>query len=421
MFAGDASGCHGTAMSARPSLSVLTTAISAGTWAWLAFARGSFWRLRPRLPRSPTAPPRWPSVAIVVPARNEAATLPTTLPTLARQSYEGSWQAVLVDDQSEDGTAERARAVAAEAGLDMLQVVPGTSTPPGWSGKVWAMEQGFRRAREAGAEFVLFTDADITHPPDALRRLVSLAETGGFDLVSVMVKLRAQTFWERLLIPPFVYFFAKLSPFPWVADPHRRTAAAAGGCLLVRRAQLEASGGLAQIRDAVIDDCALARIMKDHGGRLWLGVSEDWESVRSYARLRAIREMVVRSAYAQLRYSPLLLVLTVAGMLSTYLVPPAASLLGLARRRPGLLALGAFAWGTMASTFVPTLRWFRLSPLRAPLLPAAALLYTAFTLESGLRWHLGRPVRWRGRRVGRSRARRTVSRRPPEAHPTGGS
>ena len=408
-------------MGARPSFSATAASVSALTWAALALARGGFWRLQPRLPPEVPTPSRWPSVAIVVPARNEAKTLPLTLPTLAQQSYDGPWQVVLVDDQSEDGTAERARAVAAEADLGALQVVQGTSPPPGWSGKVWAMEQGLRRAAEAGTELVLFTDADITHPPDGLRRLVSLAETGGFDLVSVMVKLRAQTFWERLLIPPFVYFFAKLSPFPWVADPHRRTAAAAGGCLLVRRAQLEASGGLAQIRDAVIDDCALARIVKDAGGRLWLGVSEDWMSVRSYARLRAIREMVVRSAYAQLRYSPLLLVLTVAGMLSTYLVPPAASLLGLARRRSGLLALGAFAWGTMASTFVPTLRWFRLSPLRAPLLAAAALLYTAFTLESGLRWHLGRPARWRGRRVGPSRARRTVSRRPREARPTGGS
>lgn len=305
----------------------------------------------------------------------------------------------MVDDDSEDGTAEVAAAVVGRFARTHAEVVRGTRRPAGWAGKVWAMEQGVRRARAWSPEFLLFTDADIVHPEDGVARLVGLAEQEGRDLVSVMVQLRTRTAWERLLIPPFVYFFAKLYPFRWVAVDRRRTAAAAGGCLLVRREALEASGGIEAIAGEVIDDCALARAVKVRGGRLWLGVSDEWRSLRGYAGLTGIRRMVARSAYAQLRYSPVALALTVLGMGWTYLAPPLLFFLAAFRRWRLTAVLAGSAWAMMTGSFTPTVRWFRLSPLWAQLLPFAAALYTLFTVESALRWHLAHPVTWRGREL----------------------
>lgn len=370
-------------------------------WLYLLLGRGRFWDAGPRLPDDPP-PRRWPRVAVVVPARNEAAVLPDTLPSLLGQDYPGDWHVFLVDDASEDGTDQVARAVAAAAGgAERLTIVAGSPTPAGWSGKVWAMAQGTEAAAAFRPEFVLFTDADIVHPPDGLRRLVALAEARVLDLASVMVLLRTEGFWERLLMPAFVYFFAKLYPFRWAADPRRSTAGAAGGCMLVRLGALRRAGGLEAIANAIIDDCSLAAAVKGTGGRLWLGLSRQWQSVRGYAGLAGIGRMVARSAYAQLRYSPLLLAGTVAGMSLAYLVPPALAVWGVRRRRPAPALLGLVSWGIMTATYMPMLRWYRLSLLWAPLLPLAAFFYTLFTIDSARRWHAGRGPEWRGRAVGR--------------------
>jgi|FaiFalDrversion2_1042247.scaffolds.fasta_scaffold00433_5 hopene-associated glycosyltransferase HpnB len=368
-------------------------------WLYLLLGRGRFWQAGPVLPAAPP-PRRWPRLAVVVPARNEAAVLPLSLPTLLWQDYPGPWHLFLVDDASQDGTGHLARRVAGQMGAGgRLTVVQGRPTPPGWTGKVWALAQGVQAAAAFRPHYLLFTDADIAHPPDGLRRLASLAEAQALDLASVMVLLPAEGPWERLLMPAFVYFFAKLYPFRWTADPRRSTAGAAGGCLLLRWPALRRAGGLEAIAGAVIDDCALAAAVKGSGGRLWLGLSRDWRSLRGYQGLGGIGRMVARSAYPQLRYSPLLLGATVAGMALGYLLPPWLALWGLWRRQPAAAALGAGAWGLMAASYLPMLRWHGLSARWAPLLPLAALLYTLFTLDSARRWRLGAGVEWRGRAV----------------------
>lgn len=360
-------------------------AASLATWAYLAAGHGRFWRTSLRLP--PAQAPRdgaWPDVVAVMPARDEAAVLPETLPTLLSQDYPGTFRVVVVDDASSDGTGE----IAERAGA---HVVRGSGPPPGWAGKVAAMARGVEAA--GAPDYVLFTDADICFPPDAVRRLVAAA--GSNVLVSQMVRLRTETGWEKVLIPSFVYFFAQLYPFARVNGPGR-TAAAAGGCMLVRRQALADAGGLARIADALIDDVSLGRLLKPQG-RIWLGLSDDIRSVRPYPRVSDLWDMVARTAYTQLRYSPALLAGTVGGLAFTYLVPPAAAVLGV-RRRDGVLAgLGVGGWGLMSATFAPMLRFYGLSPWRAPLLPGIAAIYTAMTVDSARRHAAGRGGSWKGR------------------------
>lgn len=359
--------------------------LSALIWCWLAAGRGRFWRTSTGLPTG-ADPPRWPSVVAVVPARDEASVLPRTLPTLVGQRYPGALRVIVVDDDSSDGTA----AIAAAAGADVLR----TGGPPtGWTGKVAAMAAGVAAAGEA--DFLLLTDADVGYPPHALTALVRAATAADLDLTSQMVRLRAESWWERVIVPAFVYFFAQLYPFTLVNRPGR-TAAAAGGCMLVLRTALADAGGLAAIRDAVIDDVALARLL-NRRGRVWLGLAPDIVSVRAYPRLADLWQMVARSAYTQLRCSPLLLVGTVAGLLLTYLVPPAATLAGLAAGDWVLAALGGAGWLLMAATYAPMLRFYRQPVLGAPALPALALLYAAMTVDSARRHHAGRGAAWKGR------------------------
>jgi hopene-associated glycosyltransferase HpnB len=366
-------------------------ALSLAIWLYLAFGHGRFWRASITLPRG-AEPAQWPSVVAVVPARDEAPVLPRTLPTLLAQRYPGPFRVIVVDDDSSDGTGGLAAAAGAE-------VVRGNGPPPGWAGKVAAMARGVEHAGEP--DYLLFTDADIAYQEGAVTALVRAATANGLDLTSQMVQLRAESFWERLIVPAFVYFFAQLYPFARV-NGAGRTAAAAGGCMLVRRAALDAAGGLAEIRGAVIDDVSLARLLKRRG-RIWLGLSADIASVRPYPRLRDLWDMVARSAYTQLRHSPLLLAGTVLGLLLTYAVPPAALVAGLVLGDSLLAVVGGIAWLVMAATFVPMLRHYRLAPWRALLLPAIAALYTAMTVDSARRHRAGRGAAWKGRFAGSER------------------
>jgi hopene-associated glycosyltransferase HpnB len=387
------------------ALSIACTA-AAVAWAYLVAAHGGFWRTSQRLPRVAAGPRAWPDVVTVVPARNEAAMLPVTLPTLLGQDYPGALTVLVVDDGSTDGTGEVAARIAAAAARP-LRVIPGVPPPAGerWAGKVWAMAQGLSAA--GASDYVLFTDADIAwEAPDTLRRLVAAAEGDDRDLVSQMALLRAAAGWERVVVPAFVYFFAQLYPFRRVNAPGSRTAAAAGGCMLVRREVLDKAGGLAPIRGALIDDVALGRLIKGQRGRTWLGLSRQVVSVRPYPGLASLWQMVARSAYTQLRYSPVVLAGTLLGLLFLYVLPPAGAITGLA----GVLAGGSGAtaaavtvgaglagWALMSLSYLPMLRLYRLSPLRAPGLPLIALLYAAMTADSARRHCAGRGAQWRGR------------------------
>lgn len=365
-------------------------------WLYLALLHGGYWRCDQRLPFAEDLQDDWPSVAAVVPARNEADVIERSLASLLDQDYPGPFSVVLVDDSSDDGTARRAAGLAADHPRgSRLEVVAAGDLPPGWIGKMWAAHSGVEAASPA-ARYLLLTDADVAHDPANLRRLVLQAEAGSLDLVSLMVRLHCRRGWERLLIPAFVYFFQQLYPFPRVNDPKARTAGAAGGCMLVRRSALERAGGIAAIRGEVIDDCALGRRLKRHGP-IWLGLTECDHSVRPYDGPGDIWKMVARTAYTQLHHSPWLLVSTVAGLALVYLAPP---LLVLGFPVHGSVAaggLGAAAWTLMAGTFLPTLRLYRRSPVLAPALPLAGLLYLGMTLDSAWRHWRGGGVAWKGR------------------------
>jgi hopene-associated glycosyltransferase HpnB len=393
-------------------------------WLYLLAGHGFFWRTDQGLPGGTDrwAPGgghsgeqrSWPPVTAVVPARDEAGMLPETLPILLDQDYPGAFAVVLVDDQSTDGTAAVARRLAAGAGSE-LTVVDGSTPPEGWAGKVWAMARGAEVAAGGlgGADppaYLLFTDADVAHPRGSVTELVRAAEGDRRDLVSRMALLRAETGWERAIVPAFVYFFAMLYPFRRVNRPTCRTAAAAGGCMLVRRRPLDEAGGLAGIRREPIDDVALGRLLGRAGARLWLGLSTEVVSRRPYPRLADLWSMIARSAYTQLRYSPALLAGTVAGLALLFLVPPLAAGSGLALLaagpdEPGVAAVlawsGVATWAIMAATYVPMLRLYRLSPFRAPSLPLLAGLYAAMTVDSARRHRSGAGATWKGRMLPR--------------------
>jgi hopene-associated glycosyltransferase HpnB len=395
---------------------VVAVVLAAVAWLYLLVARGGFWRTDCRLPRVAVAPsPPWPSVAAVIPARDEAAMLPVTLPALLSQAYPGEFSVILVDDDSTDGTASMAAGVAADLGQQAGPVVPlsvitGTPAPAGWAGKVWAMAQGARAAGER--DYLLFTDADIAFQPGALTALVTAAVGDRRALVSQMALLRAESGWERWIVPAFVYFFAQLYPFRLAGRERSRTAAAAGGCLLVHRETLAAAGGLAGIAAARIDDVALARLLKrgPARARCWLGFTTAVRSLRPYPGLAVLWDMVARSAYTQLRYSPALLAGTLAGLLWLYLLPPLAGLGGLVALMAGgsratgwAAAAGLAGWAVMAATYLPVLRLYRLSWLRAPALPLIALLYAGMTADSARRHHAGRGGEWKGRTIAAGR------------------
>lgn len=336
----------------------------------------------------------------VVPARNEADVIERTLSSLLAQDYPGPFAITIVDDGSDDGTGTIARAtMAAARARHDASVVDGRPRPDGWTGKVWALAEGVAAVRAAGTTpaYWWFSDADVEHSPDTLSRLVATAEGDDRALVSQMVALHCESSWERLLIPAFVFFFRMLYPFAWVNDDRRATAAAAGGCVLLRDDALARIGGIERIKGELIDDCALASAVKRDGGGLWLGLATRSRSVRPYRSFETIWSMVSRTAYTQLRYSPLLLGGTVAGMLLLYYVPVAAAFAGVRRRRADLAIPGAIAWCVMSAAYVPTLRLYRVRRRNAFALPFAALLYTAMTVDSARRHRAGRGGAWKGR------------------------
>jgi hopene-associated glycosyltransferase HpnB len=380
----------------------LLAAVSLLAWLVLLFWRGGFWRADQRLGEERMTPPVWPDVVAVIPARDEAATIGSVISSLLDQDYPGGFSIVLVDDNSSDGTAEVARAAA--KGSEKLQVLTGSPLEPGWTGKLWAMEQGIRLATLSKPGYFLLTDADITHDPGNLRRLVAKAELDGRDMVSLMVQLVCDSFWERLLIPAFIFFFQKLYPFPWVNERRHRVAAAAGGCVLLRRSALERAKGLEPIRDRIIDDCALAARIKA-GGAIWLGLEDRVISLRGYDDLSGLWRMVTRTAFEQLERSVGMLAVAVIGMTLIYLVPPIAVFWGVATHNDLAAGLGAFAWLLMALAYRPTLTLYEQPFWRAFLLPLAALLYTLMTLDSARRAWQGQGGAWKGRHYPRASGR----------------
>jgi hopene-associated glycosyltransferase HpnB len=378
------------------SLFIALAAISFLIWIVLAFFWGGFWQLSAfdDDTSAPAAISSWPRVVAIVPARNEADTIARTVESLAQQHYPGEFHIIVVDDHSVDGTAALAIGAAEKTKVsDRVTILPAARLQSGWTGKIWAMQQGVDRANTMSPEYLWFTDADIVHAPDTLKRLVSRAEARKLDLTSLMVLLQANSFPERLLIPPFLYFFLMLYPPRWIADPESRTAGAAGGCVLLRRTALERFGGFASMRAEVIDDCALARSVKRSGGTLWMGLTRKSVSLRSYRTFAEIRDLIARTAFTQLRYSLLLLLGTLLGMFFTYIVP----LVFTFHTQPLVWRMSLAAWALMTISYLPTVRYYRLSPLWAPFLPVAAAFYSYATWLSAVRYWLGRGGQWKGR------------------------
>jgi len=409
------------------------TILSFVIWVGLLTVWGNFWRADQRLgesegsqdAREENLPSNFPSVCAVIPARNEADMLPMTLRSLLSQDYLGPFSIILVDDHSTDGTAQVARQTAQALNrADQLDVLSAEPLPKGWTGKLWALEQGTRYGQQRttpAPDYFLLTDADIQHDPSNLRQLIAKAEAEKLDLTSLMVLLRCQSFWERFLIPAFVFFFQKLYPFPLVNDPRRKMAAAAGGCILIRRPALNDIGGIAVVRDALIDDCSLAHAVKSKGqtgqntpteinspdpsspetsaltGRIWLGLTNKTKSLRPYPQLDTIWTMVARTAYTQLHYSPLLLVGALLGMVLVYWVAPIALIWGLVTGTWAVAGIAVLIWVLMAIAYCPTVKLYGISLVWSFSLPAIAFLYMLMTMDSALRHWQGRGGAWKGR------------------------
>lgn len=370
---------------------ILTAAFGFAAWVYLIAVRGNFWREfiqgEPSEDANISAVPL-PSVLAVIPARDEAAVVGKAVASLANQRYSGRFHIVLVDDGSSDGTSQAARASARPA---LLTVVAARPLPPGWTGKVWAIAEGIRQA-PFEPDFLLLTDADIVHSPENLTTLTALMAEGN-DLVSLMVMLECRSSAERALIPAFVFFFFLLYPPAWIRSSRHRTAGAAGGCILIRHTTLERIGGIESIRANIIDDCALAAAVKRAGGREWLGLTAETRSIRSYVTFNEIGRMISRTAFSQLRHSPVLLLGTTLGLLLTFVLPP---LLSLFADKPAA-ALAACAWLAMSIAYLPALRFYRAGWFWAPLLPVIASFYLACTFHSAIAYYRGSGGRWKGR------------------------
>jgi hopene-associated glycosyltransferase HpnB len=395
----------------HPHVSNVLGIIALAIWLHLFFGRGWFWRIR-KVDADRGAGEtlgEWPSVIAIVPARNEAETIGRVVTGLVQQDYPGAFSVVVVDDHSEDATASITQRVAAENSAEVrVRVVHASELPEGWTGKLWALNEGMSHggvtqvgmlngaglsAEPEVPEFYWFTDADVSHAPNTLRRLVGRAERERLDLASLMVLLQAKTLPERALIPAFLYFFLMLYPPRWIADEELRTAGAAGGCILLRGEALRRMGGFAAIRGEVIDDCALASAVKLSGGRVWMGLTRKSVSLRAYRTFGEVRDLIARTAFTQLRYSVPMLAGTLLGMFLTYVAP----VLLLFAHDSTAQALGFAAWLLMTLSFLPTVRFYRLSAVWAPVLPLTAVFYTCATWLSAVRYWMGKGGLWKGR------------------------
>ena len=370
---------------------IILACLSLVVWLLLRFCRGGFWRADQCLCENGSLR-EWPSVIVIIPARNEEQTIRDAVTSLARQDYPGLIHIVVVDDESSDNTLSIVR------NWPNLHVVSGDALPKGWSGKLWAIQQGLNycKVHLPVAKFILMTDADIKHSSKNIRKLVFKAESESLHLVSLMVMLRTKSFWEKLLIPAFVFFFQKLYPFSWVNDPEKQTAAAAGGCILIRRQTLECVDTIKTVRDRLIDDCAIGKEIKSHGP-IWLGITNETHSLRAYQSFRDVANMVSRNAFRQLGYSGIALFLTIVGMVITYLVPPITLFYGVVSNHYILASTGALTWIIMSLTYIPTLKFYDEKSWRVLWLPVTALLYTLMTLSSALQYWQGRGSVWKSR------------------------
>jgi hopene-associated glycosyltransferase HpnB len=371
---------------------LIVAASCAAAWIYLIGGRGQFWLAGVRDRVVAPRPDHWPAVCVIVPARNEADVIGASLQSLLQQDYPGELSIIVVDDDSSDDTANAARRAAQSNRTHEVTVVTSAGPPSGWTGKLSALRQGIAVAERSSPDYLLLTDADIMHAPDTLSWLVTQSLAGQFVMTSLMAKLRCVSLAERCSVPAFVYFFQMLYPFSWVNRPHSSVAAAAGGCMLIRADALAQAGGIASIRNALIDDCSLAAKLKPIGP-IWLGLTDRVRSIRRYPTFADVRQMISRSAYAQLRYSPLLLLATTAGMALVFVAPPLLTIFMTGWPR----YLGLAAWFTMAISFLPILRFYRLSPVWCVTLPGIALLYLSYTLDSGYQHLRKRGGRWKGR------------------------
>ena len=375
------------------SLGSLAGLAGVGAWAWLLTMRGNFWRMETS--SHAVMPESWPDVVAVIPARDEADVIGDAIESLLSQNYPGQLSVVVVDDHSSDATADVARNRAAAMGVaERLTVLQAPDLPPGWTGKMWAQNHGVAtaRAKFPNAQLLLLTDADIRHGKGELRQTVCHLLAERLDMASLMVRLRAESFWERAIVPAFVFFFRMLYPFPWVSDPRSTTAAAAGGYVLIRPAMLERIGGIKAIKDALIDDCTLAAAVKAEGGRLTLNLAEESVSIRGYDGPEGLWKMISRSAYTQLRHSPWLLLGTVLTMLVVFVLPPI-----LALHKGGGVSTGALTWAAMTIAYYPMVRYYRQLPVWAPLLPLISLFYLGATVHSAVKYWRGEGGEWKGR------------------------
>jgi len=377
------------------SLALILGSVCVLAWLYLLVGHGQFWMVqRLRAETAGTAMASCGPIAVVTPARNEADVMGLAVSSLLRQTYAGPLHVFVVDDNSSDDTSDVARQAAMSTSRpEALTVIAGKPLPTGWSGKLWAMQQGIEQALAVRPDYLLLTDADVQHSPDNMLTLLEVAERGDYDLTSFMVKLHCRSLAEKLLIPAFVFFFFMLYPPEWIRNPRRKTAGAAGGCMLIRPSALARVGGIAAIQSAIIDDCALAAAVKRSGGKVWLGVTPDTHSLRAYRSFGEIERMIARTAFNQLQHSVWLLVGAIAGLALAYLLPIALLLIG----SPVPIALGAAAWLLMFGTYLPMVRFYGLSPLWALTLPFSAAFYMAATLHSAVKYWSGRGGEWKGR------------------------
>jgi hopene-associated glycosyltransferase HpnB len=375
---------------------LLTTlaAIPLLIWIYLLGFRGGFWRVSKHFASVELQPLFKKRVAVVIPARNEAHVIGQALASLFEQDFPAPLHIFLVDDASTDGTSEIARAAAEGVSrTSCLTIIKGAPLIEGWTGKLWALSQGVAQAQTLAPDYLLLTDADIVHGPDDVAKLVAIAETNRFDLTSYMVKLACVSFAEKALIPAFVFFFLKLYPPAWIASQRFRIAGAAGGCILIRPEMLYKIGGLAAIKNEVIDDCALAREVKRAGGRIWMGLTASTESIRSYDTFLEIGQMISRTAFNQLQHSSLLLFATLLALVFAYMLPVLLLLTG----NVAAMTLGLTAVLLMIVAYIPTVRLYRLPIAWSVCLPLVACFYMAATLHSALRYWRGGGGEWKGR------------------------